>query len=106
MKKILIVDDEEAVWWKLDRSLTGGGHRGFAVGSAEEALFVAEKERPSVILLDVRLPRMDGLSALERLRELSGGSPVIVMTAYGNLSTAVAAVEKGAFEYLSKPFDL
>jgi two-component system nitrogen regulation response regulator GlnG len=106
MKKILIVDDEEAVCWSLDRALTSEGHRVFTVGSAEGALVVAEKERPSVILLDVRLPRMDGLSALERLRELSGGAPVIVMTAYGNLSTAVAAVEKGAFDYLAKPFDL
>jgi two-component system nitrogen regulation response regulator GlnG len=106
MKKILIVDDEEAVCWSLDRALTGEGHRVFTAGSAEEALVIAEKERPNVILLDVRLPRMDGLSVLERLRELSGGASVIVMTAYGNLSTAVAAVEKGAFDYLAKPFDL
>jgi len=106
MKKILVVDDEEAVCWSLDRALTKEGHLVFTAGSAEEALVIAEKDRPDVIILDVRLPRMDGLSAIERLRELSGDAPIIVITAYGNLTTAVSAVERGAFEYLVKPFDL
>jgi two-component system nitrogen regulation response regulator GlnG len=58
------------------------------------------------VILDVRLPGLDGLSALARLRQLTADAPVIVITAYGNLSTAVRAVEGGAFEYLTKPFDL
>lgn len=106
MKKILIVDDEEAVCWSLDRALTGQGHRVFTVGSAEEAFTIAGKEQPDAIVLDVRLPRLDGLSALRQLRELSNDAPVIVITAYGNLATAVGAVEGGAFDYLVKPFDL
>ena len=59
-----------------------------------------------MIVLDVRLPGMDGLSAMQRFHELSGRTPIIVVTAYGELSTAVAAVRNGAFDYLTKPFDL
>jgi len=74
--------------------------------SAEAAFALAAKKSPDVILLDVRLPGLDGLSALGKLRQLSDDAPVIVMTAFGNLATAVRAVEGGAFDYLAKPFDL
>jgi two-component system nitrogen regulation response regulator GlnG len=103
---ILLVDDEEAVCWALERALSREGHRVAVAASAEDAFRLAEKQRPDAVLLDVRLPRMDGLTALARLRELTGDAPVIVMTAFGNLSTAVRAVEGGAFDYLAKPFDL
>src|SRR5262249_39412340 len=85
---------------------TGEGHHVAVAASAEDAFRLAEGQRPDAVLLDVRLPRMDGLTALGRLRELTGDAPVIVMTAFGNLSTAVRAVEGGAFDYLAKPFDL
>jgi two-component system nitrogen regulation response regulator GlnG len=103
---ILLVDDEEAVCWALQRALTGEGHHVAVAASAEDAFRLAEAQRPDAVLLDVRLPRMDGLTALGRLRELTGDAPVIVMTAFGNLSTAVRAVEGGAFDYIAKPFDL
>lgn len=106
MSRILIVDDEEAVCWTLRRALTSEGHQVAVASSAEEALTLAGKEQPEAILLDVRLPGMDGLTALAQLREDSADAPVIVMTAFGNLSTAVRAVEGGAFDYLTKPFDL
>jgi two-component system nitrogen regulation response regulator GlnG len=106
MKHILIVDDEEAVCWALERALTGEGHRVAVAPSAEDAFALAERQRFDAVLLDVRLPGMDGLSALGRLRELTNDAPVIVVTAFGNLSTAVKAVEGGAFDYLAKPFDL
>jgi two-component system nitrogen regulation response regulator GlnG len=106
MKHILIVDDEEAVCWALERALTKEGHRVAVAASAEDAFVLAERQRFDAVLLDVRLPGMDGLSALGRLRELTGDAPVIVVTAFGNLSTAVKAVEGGAFDYLAKPFDL
>jgi two-component system nitrogen regulation response regulator GlnG len=106
MKHILIVDDEEAVCWALERALSKEGHRVAVASSAEDAFALAQKQRFDAVLLDVRLPGMDGLSALGRLRELTGDAPVIVVTAFGNLSTAVKAVEGGAFDYLAKPFDL
>jgi two-component system, NtrC family, nitrogen regulation response regulator GlnG len=103
---ILVVDDEEAVCWALQRALASEGHQVAVAPSAEDAFRLAETQRPDAVLLDVRLPRLDGLTALGRLRELTGDAPVIVMTAFGNLSTAVRAVEGGAFDYLAKPFDL
>jgi two-component system nitrogen regulation response regulator GlnG len=106
MKHILIVDDEQAVCWALERALAREGHTVTVAASAEEAFARAAQKRPDVVILDVRLPGLDGLSALGRLRELSGDAPVIVVTAFGNLSTAVRAVEGGAFDYLAKPFDL
>ena len=106
MSQILIVDDEEAVCWALQRALTREGHRVAVAASAEEAFALAQKQRPDAIILDVRLPGLDGLSALGRLRQLTQDAPVIVVTAFGNLTTAVRAVEGGAFDYLAKPFDL
>src|SRR5205823_11010646 len=106
MKHILIIDDEEAVCWALKRALTREGHDVAVAASAEEAFGLAARRRPDAVLLDVRLPGMDGLTALGRLQELTGDAPVLVMTAFGNLATAVRAVEGGAFDYLAKPFDL
>jgi two-component system nitrogen regulation response regulator GlnG len=106
MSHLLIVDDEEAVCWALQKALTKLGHRVAVAPSAEKAFRLIEKQVPDAIVLDVRLPGLDGLSALARLREMTQDAPVIVVTAFGNLSTAVRAVEGGAFDYLAKPFDL
>ena len=106
MSRILVIDDEESVCWALERALTKDGHQVKVAASAEEGFKLAEEHRPDAVILDVRLPGMDGLSALGRLRELTGNAPVIVVTAFGNLNTAVRAVEGGAFDYLAKPFDL
>ncbi len=106
MSNILIVDDEEAVCWALERALSREGHRVATAASAEQAFGLA-RERPfDAVILDVRLPGLDGLAALGRLRQLTHDAPVIVVTAFGNLTTAVRAVEGGAFDYLAKPFDL
>ncbi len=106
MKHILIVDDEEAVCWSLQRALGREGHSVSVAASAEQALPLLKQQRPDVLILDVRLPGMDGLTALSHFRQLVPDLPVIVMTAFGDLPTAVRAVEGGAFDYLTKPFDL
>jgi len=103
---ILIVDDEEAISWSLRKAFERQGHRVGVAASAEAAFPLAKQLKPDVVILDVRLPGMDGLDALGRLREITNNAPVIVITAHGNLSTAVRAVEGGAFDNLSKPFDL
>jgi two-component system nitrogen regulation response regulator GlnG len=103
---ILLIDDEEAVCWALRRALVNEGHSVAVASSAEEGLSLAAQKRPEAVVLDVRLPGMDGLTALGRMRELTQDAPVIVVTAFGNLNTAVKAVEGGAFDYLAKPFDL
>jgi DNA-binding NtrC family response regulator len=106
MSSILVVDDEESICWSFREFLGDEGHRVETVASAEEALRRVGVIRPDVLILDVRLPGIDGLTALPGLRERSGGSPIVVMTAFGDLQTAVRAVEAGAFDYLVKPFDL
>ena len=103
---ILIVDDEEPIAWALKRAFERDGYRVAVSPSAEDGLKKAAASPPDAIFLDVRLPGMDGLTALAKLRQLAPAAAVIVITAHGNLNTAVKAVEGGAFDYLAKPFDL
>jgi two-component system nitrogen regulation response regulator GlnG len=105
-KHILIVDDEEAVCWALHRALTRVGHSVETAASAEQGLPLARHQPPDAIVLDVRLPGMDGLTALRHFREAAPDAAIVVVTAFGTLPTAVRAVEGGAFDYLPKPFDL
>ncbi len=106
MSNILIVDDEESICWGLSRLLTGEGHAVSIASSAEEAFDKTPQAQPDLIVLDVRLPGMDGLAAMDRFREWMGPVPIVVITAFGSLNTAVAALGQGAFDYLPKPFDL
>lgn len=106
MARLLVVDDEPSIVWALARLGRELGHEVATASSAEQAFAAAAAQTPDVILLDVRLPGMDGLAAMARLGELCPRTPILVMTAYGDLQTAVSAVRNGAFEYLVKPFDL
>ncbi|WP_339728503.1 sigma-54 dependent transcriptional regulator [uncultured Gimesia sp.] len=106
MSKLLIVDDEESICWGLSQLGESHGHQVMTASTAEQALSLAEEERPDVVVMDVRLPGMDGLTAMQGLYDRIGPVPVIVITAYGDLQTAVEAVRKGAFDYIVKPFDL
>ncbi|MFG0335607.1 MAG: sigma-54-dependent transcriptional regulator, partial [Maioricimonas sp. JB049] len=106
MSHVLIVDDEPGICWGFRELLTDDGHEVSVASSAEAAIELADTTTPDAVLLDVRLPGMDGLTALEHLRARIGPAPVIIMTAFGNLETACRAVDAGAFDYLTKPFDL
>lgn len=106
MPRVLIVDDEEAIVWGLSKLVRDMGHSVDAVSSAEEGVRRAAEQCPDLVLLDVRLPGIDGISAIEQFRRHVAEAPIIVMTAFGALDTAVKAIRSGAFEYLLKPFDL
>jgi len=106
MAHLLIVDDEDSICWGFSRLAQKMGHTAAMAASAEEALAMAGQQPPHAIVLDVRLPGMDGLTAMSRFRELLGSVPIIIMTAHGELPIAVEAVRNGAFDYLVKPFDL
>lgn len=103
---VLVIDDEPSICWAFDKMLKSMGHHVVAASSAEEGLNVAAKMRPDLVLLDVRLPKQDGISALPSFLEVTGHVPVIIMTAFGDLDTAVNAVKQGASDYLIKPFRL
>jgi two-component system nitrogen regulation response regulator GlnG len=106
MSDILIVDDEPAIGWSLRELLADEGHTVTLASTVAEALAACRARAPDTILLDVRLPGRDGISAIPELRSLAPRAPVIVMTAFGDLDTAVRTVTAGAFDYLVKPFDL
>jgi len=106
MPNLLIVDDEQSICWGLAKLAEQLGHSAATAVSAEQGLAAAGKSRPDAIMLDVRLPGMDGLAAMRHFQDAAPGVPIVVMTAYGELATAVSAVRNGAFDYLAKPFDL
>ncbi|MEK6234469.1 MAG: sigma-54 dependent transcriptional regulator, partial [Planctomycetales bacterium] len=106
MPNVLVVDDEPSIAWALAQLGKSLGHQVVQAASAEEGIKAARITKPDVVMLDVRLPGMDGLTAMRALREIIGDVPIIIMTAHGDLNTAVEAVRQGAFEYLVKPFDL
>jgi DNA-binding NtrC family response regulator len=106
MSRILIIDDEPAICWSLKERLTDQGHDVQVAASVERADKILNTFLPEVIVLDVRLPGQDGLSAIPGFRKRLPSTPIIVMTAFGDLQTVVDAISRGAFEYLVKPFEL
>jgi DNA-binding NtrC family response regulator len=106
MSHVLIVDDEPSICWGFRELLTDEGYEVSTASSAEEALELADRKVPDAVVLDVRLPGRDGLSAIQDLRRRIGPAPIIVITAFGNLDTAVRSLEQGAYDYLKKPFDV
>ncbi len=102
---ILVVDDEPSICWAFERMLSADGYEVLTASSAEEGLRIAAERTLDLVLLDVRLPKEDGITALPKFIEVTR-CPVIVMTAFGDLETAVSAVKNGASEYLIKPFSL
>ena len=105
MPKILVVDDQDDMRWLLSRLLQ---EQGFEVGTTDDgaqALSWVQQETPQAILLDLKMPRMDGLQALTQLKEVVPEVPVIVITAYSDVRSAVQAMKLGAYDFITKPFD-
>ncbi|QDU97564.1 sigma-54-dependent transcriptional regulator [Lignipirellula cremea] len=103
---ILIVDDEPSICWALEQLSRRMGYAAVTASTAERAIELAAQETPQAVVLDIRLPGIDGLSAIRELRQHTGAAPIIVITAFGDLETAVQAINAGVFEYIVKPFDL
>ena len=103
---VWIVDDDQAMRWVLERAFEKAGIPVMAFESAAAALRTLEHHVPTAILTDVRMPGMDGFEFLERIKTEHPMLPIIIMTAHSDLQSAVGAYEKGAFDYLPKPFDV
>ncbi|MEC9094443.1 MAG: response regulator, partial [Planctomycetota bacterium] len=106
MAIVLVIDDEESICWGIDKLCHSMGHSTIICSSAEDGFLAAKTSAPDLIVLDVRLPGVDGLNAMRQFQTINSTIPIVIMTAYGELDSAVAAVKNGAFEYLPKPFDL
>jgi two-component system nitrogen regulation response regulator GlnG len=103
---VWLVDDDASIRWVLERALRQGGMAPTAFDQADSALAALRRDRPDVLITDIRMPGRSGLELLTQIRASQPELPVIVMTAHSDLDSAVAAYQGGAFEYLPKPFDL
>jgi two-component system nitrogen regulation response regulator GlnG len=103
---VWIIDDDRSIRWVLEKSLLRENIPCMTFTSATEALRELERSTPATVLSDIRMPGVSGLELLQQLKERLPKVPVIIMTAYSDLDSAVAAFQGGAFEYLPKPFDV
>jgi len=103
---VWIIDDDRSIRWVLEKALLREDIPCMTFSSASDALRELERSQPGAVLSDIRMPGVSGLELLQALRERLPKVPVIVMTAYSDLDSAVAAFQGGAFEYLPKPFDV
>ena len=109
---VWVIDDDRAIRWVLDRALARAGigcrtfERGQDALNALEAAKTVGGELPLVLVSDIRMPGLSGVDLLTKVKELVPELPVIIMTAFSDLESAVSAFQGGAFEYLTKPFDV
>jgi two-component system nitrogen regulation response regulator GlnG len=108
MKPVWVVDDDRSIRWVLEKTLSREGIPFLSFASANEAIALLGQggEPPQVLLSDIRMPGQSGLELLQEVKTRFPAVPVIIMTAYSDLESAVAAFQGGAFEYLPKPFDV
>jgi len=106
MAKILVVDDEKAICDAFSNFLNRDGHQPLIASNSTDALNLVQAEHPDAIFLDVNLPGTDGIQTLINIKKIEPNIPVILMTAYGTMQTAITAMHEGAFDYLGKPVEL
>ena len=102
-EKILVVDDETSILQSLEGILSDEGFEPICAGSAEEGLKIIDEEDVDLVLLDIWMPGMDGLTALEEIKKRDLVLPVIMISGHGNIETAVKATKSGAFDFIEKP---
>lgn len=103
--KILIADDEPNMIWAIEKALAKDGYEVISASNGLEAIENL-KEEPDLVIMDLRMPKMGGLEALSKMKEINPSIPVIMITAHGSTDTAVEAMKIGALDYISKPFDI
>ncbi len=106
MSEIIVIDDERDIVLVFERFLKGLGHSVKSAANAENGIDLIRRHSPDLVIMDVKLPGMDGLTAVEKIREFNSRVPILVITAHGTLDTAVRATKVGALEYLTKPIDI
>lgn len=102
--KVLIIEDEKLIRWSLGKHLTSQGYQVFQAESGEEGIKLFEINSPDIVFVDNKLPNMQGLDVILKLKSLDDDVVIIFMTAYGSIETAVSAMKAGASEYINKPF--
>ena len=103
---VWVVDDDSSIRWVVEKTLSSADIKCETFADAESVLRALERETPDVLVSDIRMPGIDGIELLHQVHQRSPDLPVIIMTAHSDLDAAVNAYQKGAFEYLPKPFDI
>jgi len=106
MAKILVIDDERSIRNTLKEVLEYENHEIDTAVDGQEGIEMFAKGKYELVLCDIKMPNMDGIEALEKLMELPGNAPIVMISGHGNIDTAVEAIKKGAFDYIQKPLDL
>ena len=106
MPSILIIDDEKSIRKTLNEILSYEGYKIEEAADGEEGLKKFKEKNFDIVLCDIKMPKLDGIEFLEKAREINDEVPIIIISGHGNIETAVEAVKKGAYDYISKPPDL
>jgi len=106
LQRILIVDDDDLVRMAISENLKDEGFITVGAASGREAIDIYRKERPASVILDLKMPGMDGMETLKEMKRIDQGIPVIINTAHGDVPTAVEAIKLGAYDFITKPPDL
>ena len=106
MANILIIDDEKSIRKTLSEILSYEGYKIDEAGDGEEGLKKFKEKAYDLVLCDIKMPKLDGIEFLEKAKQINADVPIIIISGHGNIETAVEAVKKGAFDYISKPPDL
>lgn len=106
MRPVWIIDDDRSIRWVIEKALTREGIAYKSFAGAQEGLDAFDDEPPQVVISDIRMPGTNGLDFMQALKARAPATPIIIMTAFSDLESAVAAFQGGAFEYLPKPFDV
>lgn len=105
-KKVLIVDDQNGIRVLLMEVFSGEGYEAYQASNGKEALELVQQVTPDIVLLDMKIPGMDGLEILKQIKQMKPDMNVIMMTAYGELDMIKEATELGALMHFTKPFDI
>jgi len=104
--KVLIADDEKNMRWILEKNLKSEGFSTICAEDGEEAFNMFLDEAPDMVILDYKMPKLDGMEVLKRIKKINSDLPVVMITAHGSTDAAVEAMKLGAVDYVSKPFDI
>ena len=104
--KVLVIDDERLLRWSLEQNLSRDGYQVMTSEKGLEGITIFRRESPDITLLDIRLPDISGLTVLEGIKEINKDAAVVIISAFGDVQTAVNAVKLGACDFVEKPFDM
>ena len=106
MAKILVIDDERSIRNSMKDILSFEGHEVVLAENGMEGLVSVKTEKPEVVFCDIKMPKMEGIEVLERIKEFTSDVPVIMISGHGTIDTAIEAIKKGAYDFIEKPLDL